>query len=185
MILISGVPCSGKTTLINSDCIHKKVTKNCWRQTLNANTIRENTPNHPLSLSTVVHYDSLRPFKRNLDGYSISSDPFLQYLHNQSNIDIITVLAPLNTLMIRLQNRKKRLINNAISKSRLEKIERVIDLYQDSTKFMEIFHEWLVFCDSLQTVSHHLYLNTDKTELTKPVSAVNHDELLRFLLKSV
>lgn len=182
MILVSGPPCSGKTTLINSKGSIKNILGLEWQTFVNANEIRKTPVGSLLSPTTVVHYDNLRPFKRRLPGFSAETDVFLEQVSLQKNIQLITVLAPLQVMIQRLVERKERLKATA-PLTRIKKIDKVIKLYNQPDDFLKIITEWLFFCETLNSISHHFYLNSDSS--TKTLTGINFEQIIKpFLLST-
>jgi hypothetical protein len=131
----------------------------------------------------VVHYDSLRPFKRQLPGYSADSDPFLLYLESQEKLEIITVLAPLTTLRTRLIERHNRLSKETLPKVRAAKLNKVLDLYNKPSAFLEILQQWLAYCQHLKPTSHHFYLNSNDFSSCCLATQMSLEDLNRFLIE--
>lgn len=168
-ILLSGPPCSGKTTLVNQILNHKTALPFNLdldsALSINANTIRQSTDNiNPENNSLLLHYDNMRPYKRQ-QAFDIKLDPFLNYIHHEGNsqdsLAVITLLTPLNELTRRINERLERLSNaSKLSDLRQNKLEMLSHLYTNKNLYLKQSVDWLTFTDQLNIKNHYFYINT-------------------------
>ena len=156
LIVIAGPRAVGKTTILNK--IHKQdsvlnkyfniSSENEWKL-MGLNYIDKN-PNLKFT-NLVLHYDFFRPIMRNLKGYK--NDSLDQLIQNSTKTDIITLWAPKNELISRIQARIKNKVlpefekdkNNPRLKLKLTKLQQILTIYQSCGRLDGLYETWLQY----------------------------------------
>jgi len=148
-LIISGPPCSGKTYLINElkkndELLKEKRFESPYRF-LNANDIRKNkTLNTKGTL--IIHYDCFRSYKRK-EKLSLKTDKFLNFIRLLDKPSIAFLSTMNNCLVHRMQERKKRL-KSSIGSERMEKLNRLLSLYENQVAFLMEYFKWYNFVEN-------------------------------------
>jgi tRNA uridine 5-carbamoylmethylation protein Kti12 len=161
VLIVSGPPCSGKTFFIESisePLIGKLgLYLGSNYKVYNANYIRSN--NLKKSENVLIHYDSFRSYKRDLN-VSIETDVFLSKIFNGQNLNIgvIFLSCPLNVLINRIEKRVSRL-QNKISDLRLYKLNKLIKIYNNSESYVREYRKWVNFIKNTSTQNMYILRN--------------------------